>query len=417
MVENGRNVRVVDKLKKIISKYYEIEVYREEDYSFEPTCIIKVTAPKPAEHFRQMHLEFKKIGFQAKFHALKKDELKEHKLETRDDIKWFSVSFEAKEFEKDIAKTKRNKIIQVILLVTTIILVIVSAWVYDTYFDPFYSGFWALFSFCLGMFLIIIVHEFGHVFLSRFHKLDASLPYLIPGPPPIGMLGAFVSIRDDPQTRNQKFDVAFGGIILGIIISIILVIVGLLLSVQMDMSSYLQLRVDFFGGSLAEEAEFVHEHLNSYNLLFLGFRFLFFDKAAYATYYGFNLPQSVVLIHPLAFTGWLGLLISGLNLVPISFLDGGHIFKAVFPYRFIKLIGLGIGCLIFLFLNPYLLWFAFIGLPGAVMDLNPEIKSENIPNPIVPLTKSRKIYAACIIGIFILLFPLTFNNLFFGFGF
>ncbi len=417
MGDNETNLTIAEKLKRILSKYYEIELFKKEEYSFEPTCIIRIKEPKPAEHFRQMQLEFRKIGFEVKFHALTTKELREHKLEDTKDIRRFSVSFGAKEFEEKKGTSKRNKIIQVTLLAITIAMVILSAWVYDIYFDPYYTGFWAFFSFCLGMFLIIIVHEFGHVFLSRFHKLDTSLPYLIPGPPPIGMLGAFVSIRDDPQTRNQKFDVAFGGILLGILISIILVVIGLLLSIQMDMNSYLQLRVDQFGKTLAEQAEYVSEHLNSYNLLFLGFRFLFFENPSNAMYFGYLLPTQVVLSHPLAFTGWLGLLISGLNLVPISFLDGGHIFKASLPYKFTKLLGVGIGCLIFGFLSIYLVWFAVMGLPGAMLDLNPTAKTTDIPNPTTPLTKSRKICAICIIGIFILLFPLTFTNLFSGFGF
>ncbi|MDD1777269.1 MAG: site-2 protease family protein [Candidatus Helarchaeota archaeon] len=416
MAERKTPLRIVDKLKAVISKYYRIEVFQEDKYHFEPICIISATEPRDEAYFRAMQRDFGEIGYSIKFHTLKNEEKRKYNL-VDSTSNYFLVDFEAKDFEKDLSKSTRNKKIQLILLGVTIAMVLLSAWVYDTYFDFYYGGFWALFSFCLGMFLIILFHEFGHFFISRFHKLDASLPYLLPGPPPIGMLGAFVSIRDDPQTRNQKFDVAFGGIALGIIISLLLVIIGLIVSTQVDTGYYLQLRYDALGTSLAEEAEFVQENLNSYNYMVLTVRALFFEQVPYANYYGFWLPAKLVLIHPLAFTGWIGLLLSGLNLIPISFQDGGLIFKAIFPYRFTKLLGFVIGLIIFLFLSTYLLFFALFGLFGAINDLNPQVRSDDTPNPMIPLKRSRKILAITILGLFVLLFPLTFNNLMYGFGF
>ncbi|MHA1797441.1 MAG: site-2 protease family protein, partial [Candidatus Helarchaeota archaeon] len=386
------NSRIIDKIRMIIEKYHDIELFREEVFSVEPTCIIKIDSFKSIDRFKEILNDFREIGYQIKYHPLSDEELEELGLVKEDNIKKYRILFEARHFKTDKdndKKKKSNLVIQLILLGVTIGMVILSGWFYLTFIDPYFGGLAnsphsfvvSMVTFCIGMLSIIIFHEFGHYLIARYHELDASLPYLIPGPPPIGMLGAFVSIKDDPRTRNEKFDVAIGGIVLGVIVSLVLVIIGLLLSEQMDMNSFLQFRVACYGKTLEEQAKLVHGNLNSFNLLFLGVRYFLYEPTTFSTHYGYYLPDKILLIHPLAFTGWIGLLISGLNLLPISFFDGGHALKAIYPSKYTKLIGVALSALACLFLNLYLFFFVWIGFIGAIQDLTPDNKSSEIPNP------------------------------------
>ncbi|MHA1677446.1 MAG: site-2 protease family protein, partial [Promethearchaeota archaeon] len=234
-------------------------------------------------------------------------------------------------------------------------------------------------------------------------------------PPPIGMLGAFVSIKDDPQTRNQKFDIALGGILLGILISVVLILIGLLFSMRVDTLTYIQLRADYFNITLQEGAKTIQENFNHFNLLFLFFRNIIFEQPTFSEIQGILLPEKILLLHPLAFSGWIGLLISGLNLIPLSFLDGGHIFHAIFPKSYSKLIGTLIGAIILLILNFEFLWLVWFSLIGSINSLNRKNISSIIPNPIKPLTKSRIYLGLLTIILFILLYPLSFENLIYGF--
>jgi Zn-dependent protease len=417
------NTGIQERIRTIISKYYVLDVCKALDYSFTPLCIIKVGKNDPTVDFDKMQNEFKAIGFRVKFSLLTKKEYSKYDLIQDEQYAHYFVLFEAEDFNVPMpTKRTRSIIIQIVLIIATTITVYVSAIFYISFIEPYYGDYGnlslktviSISSFCFGMVLIIVIHEFGHIFFSRRHHLKTSLPYLIPGPPPLGMLGAFVSIKDDPSTRNQKFDVAIGGIILGMIISSALVIIGFLFSEQIDTNLYIQFMASYTGRTTAEEAQNVSQHLNWYNLLFLGIRMLFFRIPPTVNLFGQKLPQQLLVIHPLTYAGWIGLLLSGLNLIPISFQDGGHLLKSIFPGRFTKLIGMLIAIIIWLLLDIQLWMFAFLGFPGAIRDLSPDQRPETVPNPILPLTRSRIVVAVCFIGFFIILWPLSFDRLIFG---
>src|SRR5713226_812562 len=76
-------------------------------------------------------------------------------------------------------------------------------------------------SFAIGLLAIIGLHEFGHKATAVHHKMDATLPYFIPGPPPIGTFGALISLRGPPANRDQLFDLGLSGPVVGFIVTII----------------------------------------------------------------------------------------------------------------------------------------------------------------------------------------------------
>jgi membrane-associated protease RseP (regulator of RpoE activity) len=149
----------------------------------------------------------------------------------------------------------------------------------------------------------LTVHEFGHYFAARWHGLRPSLPYFIPFPLPLtGSLGAVIVFRGHFPDRRVLFDFAAGGPIAGFVVAVLALALGL------AWSPVEALPADFRGDWLAEP---------------LMFQWLAQALAPAAP------PGWSLNLHPTAFAGWLGLLFTMMNLVPIGQLDGGHITYAL----------------------------------------------------------------------------------------
>lgn len=156
--------------------------------------------------------------------------------------------------------------------------------------------------------LILGAHEFGHYFMCRKYRVPASLPFFIPSPyiSPWGTFGAV--IRMDSRVPNRKilFDIAAAGPVAGLLVTIPAILIGLNASEV--------IRVENYGG---------HQRLGS-SLLFTFITYLKFG----------DMPANYdVLLHPIAFAGWVGLFITAFNLLPIGQLDGGHLVYALFGSR------------------------------------------------------------------------------------
>ncbi len=164
-------------------------------------------------------------------------------------------------------------------------------------------------SFSLPLMAILLAHEMGHYLTSRYHGVDTSLPYFIPAPPDIfiiGTFGAFIRMREMPRTRRVMFDIGAAGPWAGVILAIPTVLVGLWMSDITPLSRT--------GGGLE-----------------LGNSLLFMGLSRIAL--GVNPATVNVNLHPIAFAGWLGLFVTTLNLLPVGQLDGGHVIYALFPRR------------------------------------------------------------------------------------
>jgi len=164
--------------------------------------------------------------------------------------------------------------------------------------------------FAAPLLAILGVHETAHYVVARRYHLDASLPYFIPIPPPIilGTFGAFVSLREPFPDRKTLFDVGVAGPIAGLAMSIPIALAGLSLSAHAPV-----LPANYCGPSILGE---------SYGNILLG------PSVFWAVLSAF-FPSSVISLHPLAFAGWVGVLITAINLLPAGSLDGGHIFRAL----------------------------------------------------------------------------------------
>ena len=153
----------------------------------------------------------------------------------------------------------------------------------------------------LGLWSVLIAHEIGHQILARRYNIRLSIPFLIPNWQ-IGSFGAITRFESLLPNRTALFDIAFAGPAVGGILSLVLLIVGLVLS---HPGSAFQLPTEFFRASVL---------VGSLAKVVLG------DA----------LEAAVVDINPLVIIGWLGLVITALNLLPAGKLDGGRIVHAIY---------------------------------------------------------------------------------------
>ena len=175
--------------------------------------------------------------------------------------------------------------------------------------NPFTSflGFASGFPFSLTLLAILGIHEFGHYFVSRRWKVNVTLPYFIPVPlPPIGTFGAVIKMRSTIPNRKALVDIGCAGPIAGFLVSIAATWYGLMHSTVMPLES---------GGTAL-----------SYGL---GESLMF--KLMSLMTLGVTGTTHDIILHPMAFAGWLGFFVTALNLIPFGQLDGGHILFAISP--------------------------------------------------------------------------------------
>ena len=185
----------------------------------------------------------------------------------------------------------------------------------------------------VGVLATLAVHEIGHRLLANRYQVKISPPFLIPTWQ-IGSFGGFFRFESILPNRTTLFDIAFAGPAAGGLLSLILLMVGLLLS---HPGSLFQLPTQFFEGSIL---------VGTLARIVLG------DA----------LQQSLVDIHPLAMVGWLGLVINAINLMPAGQLDGGRIVQAIYGRKtagrttIATLLILGLASLV----NPLALYWAVL---------------------------------------------------------
>lgn len=158
---------------------------------------------------------------------------------------------------------------------------------------------------------VLGIHELGHYVMSRYHGVDASLPYFIPLPTYIGSMGAVIRMRGRIPSRRALFDIGAAGPLAGLVATVVVTAIGL----QLD-----PLPAQEAAAAAADGAARVE--FNNPPLLRL---------IAELTGTAGKLEQG--LVHPVVFGGWVGMLVTLLNLLPVGQLDGGHIVRAMVGRR------------------------------------------------------------------------------------
>jgi membrane-associated protease RseP (regulator of RpoE activity) len=262
--------------------------------------------------------------------------------------------------------------------------------------------------YALSLMSILLAHEFGHYFMSRHHKVAATLPYFIPMPlPPLGTMGAAIMMQGVPKNKRVLFDIGVAGPLAGMALAIPILLYGLSISPLITIQPV--------NGIISQEGN---------SLLYVLAKFLIFGKLLpspinlsgtplalhWLRFFFTGQPIPIggadVFISPIAFAGWAGLLVTALNLIPAGTLDGGHVIYALFgdnarkafPYILGTLIVLG------LFWSGWWLWAVILLWLGRV-------HAEPL-DQITQLDAKRKWIAVLVIIIFILTFmPVPFTTL------
>ncbi len=226
--------------------------------------------------------------------------------------------------------------------------------------------------FSLTLLLILMVHELSHYFTSRRHHVTASLPYFIPAPPIIGTFGAIIKMKPPIPDKRSLIDIGASGPIGGFIIAIIACVIGLSLSEVKPAGA--------LDGGLAFGSSLLFSFLSDL-VLQTG-------------------PEEYdVMLHPVAFAGWIGLLVTSLNLLPIGQLDGGHIVYALFGEKHGLIAKITIPILIVMGITLWPGWIVW-----AILMLIMGYKHPPVVYPHIQLDKNRKIIGWISLAIFILTF-------------
>lgn len=203
----------------------------------------------------------------------------------------------------------------------------------------------------------------GHKILADKHEVEATYPYFIPGIPPIGTFGALIQQKALPPNKDALFDIGFTGPITGFMIATLVTIIGMKLSIY----------VPFDPDAMLIPAP----------LLFQLIEMLFPPSGV----------GDVIQLHPVAFAGWVGMVVTMLNLVPSGMFDGGHVARSVIGGKAHKILSyLGIALLVIIGWWPMAvlaLFFSATKYPGPLDDVS-------------KLTNSRKVGAIVLVVVFLL---------------
>ena len=194
-------------------------------------------------------------------------------------------------------------IINLVLFIATVLSTLYIGAIYETgNLDLDLSELWRGLPFSLSIMLILGAHELGHYFAARYHKVPVTLPYFIPLPTSfslIGTLGAFIQLKAPVKNKRALLDVGVAGPLAGLVFALPIFWYGLATSTVAPLPNY----------------PFYYE---GNSLVYILSKLVIFGEM---------LPGGGrdVYLNQMAWAGWVGLFVTGMNLMPVGQLDGGHI--------------------------------------------------------------------------------------------
>ncbi len=232
--------------------------------------------------------------------------------------------------------------------------------------------------YALALLVILGAHELGHFMMAQRYGMDVSWPFFIPMPFALGTFGAFIQMRSPAPHRRALFDVALAGPLAGLLVALPALLIGLRYSTLVGQDA----GVSHIMGGADVGASVL---------------FAFVAKLALGDAL---LEGHRLILHPLAFAGWLGLLLTALNLIPVGQLDGGHIAHAVLgkgPARIIGMATLVGLVLLGLFVwKGLLIWALVVFFIAGIRDVPPL-------DAVTPLHQGRMVLAVAALALLLLI--------------
>lgn len=220
--------------------------------------------------------------------------------------------------------------------------------------------------------VILLGHELGHYLVCQYYKVDATLPYFIPAPTLIGTMGAFIRIRSPITKKKQLFDIGIAGPLTSFILSLPAIVFGLYLSKAVP--SFPEEESILFGDPLIVK---------------------FFGNIFFK-----DIPEGFVIVpHPIAFAGWVGILVTALNLFPVGQLDGGHVMYAFLGKKSRNLAPYILGIFIIMGIFFWIGWFVW-----ALLIYFLGLKHPHIYDDDKPLSPGRRFLGVLAMIIFVVSF-------------
>lgn len=313
------------------------------------------------------------------------------------------VPLMARQGDKDIIQTIRGRVhvrprgitLNIVLFVATVLSLLYVGAINELGAEPSLRQLVLGGPYAFGVLLILGSHELGHYFSARRHKVAVTLPYFIPLPVPgsFGTLGAFIQLREPMRSRKILLDIGAAGPLIGLCFAIPVLLIGLKTSPVRPLPVN-----DLF--MLRSNAAVWSVEGNS--ILYMLAKFVAFGRF---------LPDGMndVFINAFAMAGWTGLLVTGLNLIPIGQLDGGHALYSLIGNRARRLyvpvlLLLGVASIYY---PGWSIWLILILLLGRVYATPFDM--------ITKLDRTRKIIAVLCLVAFVLVFipiPMQFYEIY-----
>ena len=168
--------------------------------------------------------------------------------------------------------------------------------------------------FTLAILGIFGLHELGHKAMTIIAGIEASMPYFIPAPPPIGTFGAVIIQKEPPTNRDGLFDLGFSGPLVGFLVTIVVAVIGLRLSFLVSADDVAAWAVMFP------------------EVTFMPTPFPLLVRALTSVVRPRGLGE-VMMLHPVLYAAWVGCIVTFINLIPSWQLDGGHMSRALVGER------------------------------------------------------------------------------------